>query len=56
MIVDYVFGLAAFKLVGGVVHAAMNITETRRMREQGENPYQLPAVYQRYTSPAELTN
>ncbi|MEL6197735.1 MAG: hypothetical protein AAFT19_07805 [Pseudomonadota bacterium] len=47
MAIDLLFILTVFTLGGGVAHAAYNLHQTRKLREQGENPYRLPGVYQK---------
>lgn len=47
---DLIFILMIFTLGGGVLHAAWNLQATRKLREEGENPYRLPGIYQQRRS------
>lgn len=43
--------LFLFTLGGGLLHAWYNKRKTHELKEKGENPYEIPKVYQKHTSP-----
>ena len=49
--IQLIGALFFFTLAGGLIHAIWNLRRTRKLRKNGENPYEIPQVYQQYRDP-----
>lgn len=49
MTFDPILALMLFTVGGGLIHASYNLWKTRKIWNQGYNPYKIPRVYQQHT-------